>query len=163
MRYGCSPSRFPKPYASRKPRPWAKPSSSTRPITRLPPPTGCSLKRWHIMSGKRDTLGSRPSIFRRTDTAVPELQDSQGSSALDAQTPDIEDVPASGSLNVQASSGQDARQPKYRQVTVYLSDEDIIFIERQQLEERLTTGKRPEKSEIVRRALRLLASQNTAP
>src|SRR4051812_23212646 len=155
MRYGCSPSRFPKPYASRKPRPWAKPSSSTRPITRLPPPTGCSLKRFLIMSGKRDTLGSRPSIFRRTDTAVPELQDAQGASTPDAQAP--------GSLDIQASSSQDAKQPKYRQVTVYLSDEDIIFIERQQLEERLATGKRPEKSEIVRRALRLLASQTAAP
>jgi len=107
------------------------------------------------MSGKRDTLGSRPSIFRRTDTAVPELQDAQGASTPDAQAP--------GSLDIQASSSQDAKQPKYRQVTVYLSDEDIIFIERQQLEERLATGKRPEKSEVVRRALRLLASQTAAP
>ena len=115
------------------------------------------------MSGKRDTLGSRPSIFRRTDTAVPELQDAQAASTPDAQALGTEGLLASGSLDIQASSSQDTKHPKYRQVTVYLSDEDIIFIERQQLEERLATGKRPEKSEIVRRALRLLASQIAAP
>ncbi len=115
------------------------------------------------MSGKRDTLGSRPSIFRRTDTGVPELQDAQTSSIPERRPSTTGAIGVSGSLDVQESSSQDTRQPKYRQVTVYLSDEDIIFIERLQLEERLSTGKRPEKSEIVRRALRLLASQNAAP
>ena len=115
------------------------------------------------MSGKRDTLGSRPSIFRRTDTTVPELQDTQGASSSDAQTSGIAAAQTSSSPDTQASNDQETKPPKYRQVTVYLSDEDIIFIERLQLEERLATGKRPEKSEIVRRALQLLASQNAAP
>jgi hypothetical protein len=115
------------------------------------------------MSSKRDTLGSRPSIFRRTDTQVPELPDAQAPSTPEPQPSSSETVQTSSSLAVSASSIPDTKQLKYRQVTVYLSDEDIIFIERQQLEERLATGKRPEKSEIVRRALRLLASQNSAP
>jgi hypothetical protein len=115
------------------------------------------------MSGKRDTLGSRPSIFRRTDTGVPELQDPQASSIPNTQLSGPEDVQTASSLDVQASRSQDTKQPRYRQVTVYLSDDDIIFIERLQLEERLSTGKRPEKSEIVRRALRLLAAQNATP
>jgi hypothetical protein len=115
------------------------------------------------MSGKRDTLGSRPSIFRRTDAGVPELQDAQASSSLDAQPPTTHDVQTSDVSDTQASSSPDTKMAKYRQVTVYLADDDIIFIERLQLEERLASGKRPEKSEIVRRALRLLASQNTTP
>ena len=112
------------------------------------------------MPGKRDTLSSRPSIFRRTDAGVPELQDAQVPSIPDSQPSTPEAVQTSNSLDSQQSSSQAIKVPKYRQVTVYLSDEDIIFIERLQLEERLATGKRPEKSEIVRRALRLLATQN---
>jgi hypothetical protein len=115
------------------------------------------------MSGKRDTLGSRPSIFRRTAAGVPELPDAQVPSTLDIQPSTTEDSQTAGSPDVPVSSSPETRQPKYRQVTVYLSDEDIIFIERLQLEERLATGKRPEKSEIVRRALRLLASPNSVP
>jgi hypothetical protein len=113
------------------------------------------------MSGKRDTLGRRPSIFRRTDASVPELQDTQASSIPDTQLSTPVAFQTSGHLDSQTSDSQDPKTPKYRQVTVYLADEDIIFIERQQLEERLSTGKRPEKSEIVRRALRLLASQKS--
>lgn len=43
--------------------------------------------------------------------------------------------------------------------TFYLAPEDVVTIDRIQTQEFLRTGKKPQRSEIVSRALRLLASQ----
>ncbi len=90
------------------------------------------------MATGEKTLGARPSIFRKTDQTIPELRD--------AQTPERPDV-------------QTSKQPLRVKATFYLNSEDIIAIDQMQTEEFKRTGKKPERSHIVSRAIQGLARQ----
>ncbi len=95
------------------------------------------------MAEKR-TLRDRPSIFRRTEDVVPELEqpDSQTANLRDAQ-------PA---------------KPQRIKATFYLTAEDIIAIDTMQTAEFRRTGKKPERSELVSRAIQaLFEQQNSQP
>lgn len=85
-------------------------------------------------------LSARPSIFRRTDRTVPEL--------AEVQTPGRPEVQKSGRGRVQT--------------TVYLEPADVAAIDQMQTEEFLRTGKKPERSQIVSRAIQQLFAARRA-
>jgi hypothetical protein len=93
---------------------------------------------------ERKTVRERPSIFRRTDQVVPELEE---------PTP-------SASPTSEHSNSQTSKQPRVK-ATFYLNPEDIIAIDTMQTEEFRRTGKKPERSEVVSRAIQLLRQQNS--
>lgn len=82
------------------------------------------------------SLSARPSIFRRTDRAVPEVAEAETAGRSDTQM---------------------SRRQRVR-ATVYLEPEDVVAIDRMQTEEFLRTGKKPERSELVSRAIKQLAA-----
>ncbi|MDQ3704979.1 MAG: hypothetical protein M3437_07120 [Chloroflexota bacterium] len=85
------------------------------------------------------TLGGRPSIFRKTDKAIPELGEAETGERSDSQT---------------------VKQPRVK-ATFYLNPEDIVAIDQMQTEDFKRTGKKPERSHIVSRAIQnLLRQQN---
>ena len=101
----------------------------------------------------RKTLEGRPSIFRRsTDEATGE-QDSQASEHLDAQTLEQPDSQA-----VRRPDSQTAKTQRIK-ATFYLEPADIVAIDRMQTEEFTRTGKKPERSHIVSRAIQALIKQ----
>ncbi len=84
------------------------------------------------MDSKERTLGTRASIFRKTDKAIPELEQQ----AEEAKPP--------------------RQQPKKQQrikATFYINPEDVLAIDELQSSEFRQTGKKPERSEIVSRAI----------
>ena len=91
------------------------------------------------------TVRDRPSIFRKTDEGVPELQDSKAETRQDIQT----------------SGGQDAQpsMPAKIKATFHLTAEDIIGIDTLITTEFRRTGHRPQRSEIVGRGIRALMEQ----
>jgi hypothetical protein len=93
------------------------------------------------MTQRRSTLGDRPSIFRKTDEVIPELEQS------DAQT-------------AKSSDAQKSKRQRIK-VTVYLEPEDVIVIDELQIKEFKETGKKPEKSEIVSRAIQAFRGLNS--
>ncbi len=76
---------------------------------------------------KQRTLRARSTIFRRTEEGIPEMEE----------------------------AGQEARQPKRQRIkaTFYLEPEDILALDHLQSEEFRHTGKKPERSVLVSRAI----------
>jgi hypothetical protein len=93
----------------------------------------------------KKTVRERPSIFRRTDTEIPELEPTQPSEQTDVQT--------SRHLDIQEA------KPERIKATFHLNPEDILAIDHMQAEEFKRTRKKPERSQIVSRALQLLLKQ----
>ena len=91
------------------------------------------------MESKEKTLGTRATIFRRTDKEIPELR--QTANAVKAA-----DMPTAKRSRIKA--------------TFYLYPEDILAIDAMQSDEFRRTNKKPERSEIVSRALQALKKQN---
>ena len=54
------------------------------------------------------------------------------------------------------SEQPDVETPKRIKVTVYLNPDDVVAVDELQIAEFKKTGKKPEKSEIVSRAIQLL-------
>ena len=92
------------------------------------------------MESKEKTLGTRATIFRKTDKGIPELE----------QTAE-EGRPA-------------ARQPRKQhriKATFYLNPEDVLAIDEMQSNEFRRIGKKPERSEIVSQAIQALKQQDS--
>ena len=90
---------------------------------------------------EKKTMRERPSIFRRTDEAVPELEQS----------------------DVQPARRQDVQPARQRiKATFHLNPEDIVAIDTMQTEEFKRTGKKPERSELVSRAIQRLFEQQAS-
>ena len=89
------------------------------------------------------TMRERPTLFRRTDEAVPELEQQNSSTAnhLDSRM----------------------AKPSRIKATFYLNPDDIVAIDVMQTEEFQKTGKKPERSELVSRAIQLLRQQGAQP
>jgi hypothetical protein len=90
------------------------------------------------MSSKERTLGTRATIFRRTDQGIPEL---------DQRPTDAGDV-----------SIRPLKQPRIK-ATFYLNPEDVLAIDFIQSEEFREKGKKPERSEIVSWAIQAYKEQ----
>jgi hypothetical protein len=90
------------------------------------------------MDSKERTLGARPSIFRKTDRVIPELEQP----AAEAE---------------RRESGPAKRQRI--KATFYLNPEDVLAIDEMQSEEFRKTSKKPERSEIVSRAIQAFKEQ----
>ena len=89
------------------------------------------------------TMRERPTLFRRTDEAVRELEQ--------------QDSPIAG----QSDSGT-AKPPRIK-ATFYLNADDIVAIDVMQTKEFQKTGKKAERSELVSRAIQLLRQQGAEP
>jgi hypothetical protein len=90
------------------------------------------------MNSKERTLGTRGTIFRKTDRAIPELA--------------IQDE------EVRPAEIQPAKRSRIK-ATFYLNPEDVLAIDSMQSEEFRKTGKKPERSEIVSRAIQAFKDQ----
>lgn len=88
---------------------------------------------------REKTLAERPSIFRRTDQGIPEL-DSETPRHLDIQESRRPGVPVDREARVKA--------------TFYLEKDDIVAIDTMQTEEFKRSGKKRERSQIVSQAIR---------
>ena len=91
------------------------------------------------MDSKERTLGTRASIFRKTDKSIPELEQP----AEEVKRPE-------------------QRPLKQRRIkaTFYLNPEDVLAIDEMQSNEFRRTGKKPERSEIVSQAIQLFKQQH---
>jgi hypothetical protein len=90
------------------------------------------------MDSKERTLGTRASIFRRTDRAIPELEQQ--------------------AEEIKPPRGQPSKQQRIK-ATFYLNPEDILAIDEMQSGEFRRTGKKPERSQIVSRAIQAFKEQ----
>ena len=90
------------------------------------------------MESKERTLGSRGTIFRKTDRVIPELDQPDGQTA--------------------SPQRQTAKRSRIK-ATYYLNPEDILAIDSMQSDEFRQTGKKPERSEIVSQAIQALKEQ----
>ena len=91
------------------------------------------------MESKERTLGTRATIFRRTDKEIPEL--GQPFEKMQAT-----EKPLTKRARIKA--------------TFYLYPDDILAIDYMQIEEFKQTGKKPERSEVVSRAIQALKKQS---
>lgn len=101
------------------------------------------------MSPRKSPLGSRPSIFQRTDTGVPELAehtDGQTANHIDVSPSEHSPVPVDPPL------------PKRIKRTFYLPPEDVYALEDLQTTEHRRTGAKPELSHLVSEAIQLLSA-----
>ena len=91
------------------------------------------------MDSKERTLGTRASIFRKTDKSIPELEQP----AEEVKRPE-------------------QRPLKQRRIkaTFYLNPEDVLAIDEMQSNEFRRTGKKSERSEIVSQAIQLFKQQH---
>jgi len=101
----------------------------------------------------RKTLDGRPSIFRRSTTEVTDEQDSQTAERSDVSTLEQPDGQELGRLDNKATKMQRIK------ATFYLEAADIVAIDRMQTEEFTRTGKKPERSQLVSRAIQALIKQ----
>jgi hypothetical protein len=92
------------------------------------------------MDPKERTLGTRASIFRKTDRAIPELEQSPETVGRPAR-------PASKQARIKA--------------TFYLNPEDVLAIDEMQSEEFRQTGTTPERSHIVSQAIQAYKEQRS--
>lgn len=113
------------------------------------------------MSSHKTTLEGRPSIFRRSTD-----EDAEGQEAQPTEGPNIKAARRSGAQtskqpDVQASEQPDSQATKTQRIkaTFYLEPADIVAIDQMQTDEFKRTGKKPERSHIVSRAVQLLAMQ----
>ena len=86
------------------------------------------------MDSKERTLGTRASIFRKTDKGIPELEQPS------EETPQPQ--------------GQTSKQHRIK-ATFHLNPDDILAIDEMQSNEFRRTGKKPERSQIVSQAIQL--------
>ncbi len=101
----------------------------------------------------RKTLDGRPSIFRRSTNEMTDEPDSQTAERSDAQTLEQPDSQALDRLDSKATKTQRTK------ATFYLEAADIVAIDRMQTEEFTRTGKKPERSQLVSRAIQALIKQ----
>lgn len=92
------------------------------------------------MESKERTLGTRGSIFRKTDKGIPELEQS----AEEVKRPE------------QRTSKQNRIK-----ATFYLNPEDVLAIDEMQSNEFRRTRKKPERSELVSRAIQAFKEQHS--
>ncbi len=92
------------------------------------------------MESKERTLGTRGSIFRKTDKGIPELE----------------------------QSAEEGKRPEQRiskqnriKATFYLNPEDVLAIDEMQSNEFRRTCKKPERSELVSRAIQAFKEQHS--
>jgi len=90
------------------------------------------------MDSRERTLGTRASIFRRTDREIPELKES------------AEPV---------ISPARQASKQERIKATFYLNPEDVLAIDQMQSDEFRRTGKKPERSHIVSQAIQAYKEQ----
>ena len=90
------------------------------------------------MDSKERTLGTRASIFRKTDKVIPELEQ-----------------PAE---EVKRPQQRPAKQRRIK-ATFYLNPEDVLAIDEMQSNEFRRTGKKPERSQIVSQAIQAFKQQ----
>jgi len=90
------------------------------------------------MDSKERTLGTRGTIFRKTDKVIPEL-----------------DQPAE---RVQRPEQRPSKQRRIK-ATFYLNPEDVLAIDEMQSNEFRRTGKKPERSQIVSQAIQVFKQQ----
>ena len=90
------------------------------------------------MDSKERTLGTRASIFRKTDKVIPELEQP--------------------TEETKQPQGQTPKQSRIK-ATFYLNPEDILAIDEMQSNEFRRTGKKPERSQIVSQAIQLFKEQ----
>ena len=90
------------------------------------------------MESKEKTLGSRASIFKKTDRGIPELEQQAG--------------------EVKHPSRQAVKQQRIK-ATFYINREDVLAIDEMQSNEFRRTGKKPERSDIVSRAIQAYKEQ----
>jgi hypothetical protein len=88
------------------------------------------------MESKERTLGTRATIFRKTDRSIPELEQP----VRHAETPETQ-----------------VEKRSRIKATFYLNPEDILAIDGMQSDGFRQTGKKPERSEIVSRAIQALS------
>ena len=84
------------------------------------------------MESKEKTLGSRASIFKKTDRGIPEFEQ---------QAEEVK-RPATHAVKQQRIKA-----------TFYIKPEDVLAIDEMQSNEFRQTGKKPERSDIVSRAI----------
>jgi len=101
----------------------------------------------------RKTLDGRPSIFRRSTNEATGEPDGQTAERSDAQTLEHPDSQELGRLDNKAAKTQRIK------ATFYLEAADIVAIDRMQTEEFTRTGKKPERSQLVSRAIQALIKQ----
>ena len=89
------------------------------------------------MESKERTLGSRASIFKRTDRVIPELE----------QQAEKVNSPANKAVKQRIKA------------TFYINPEDVLAIDEIQSNEFRRTGKKPERSDIVSRAIQTYKEQ----
>ena len=92
------------------------------------------------MESKERTLSTRGSIFRKTDRVIPEIE----KSAEEVKRPE-----------------QRTSKPNRIKATFYLNPEDVLAIDEMQSNEFRQTGKKPERSELVSRAIQALKEQHS--
>ena len=90
------------------------------------------------MDSRERTLGTRASIFRRTDRQIPELNQS--------------------AEQVSPPARQNSKQDRIK-ATFYLNPEDVLAIDEMQSDEFRRTGKKPERSHIVSQAIQAYKEQ----
>jgi len=91
------------------------------------------------MDSKERTLGTRGSIFRKTDKVIPELDQP----AEEVKRPE------------QRASKQRPSKQRRIKATFYLNPEDVLAIDEMQSNEFRRTGKKPERSQIVSQAIQV--------
>jgi len=101
----------------------------------------------------RKTLDGRPSIFRRSTNEMTGESDGQTAERSDAQTFEQPDSQELGRLDSKVAKTQRIK------ATFYLEAADIVAIDRMQTEEFTRTGKKPERSQLVSRAIQSLIKQ----
>lgn len=124
---------------------------------------------------EKRTVRARPSLFRKTDAGVPELeQPDSGLAERPAGEPgEPQDVPLvnhqdgtgaepPASLPADQPAGAPARPPRIK-ATFYLTADDIVAIDTMQTEAFKRTGKKPERSELVSRAIQALFQRRDLP
>jgi hypothetical protein len=70
----------------------------------------------------------------------------------------LRERPAFFQRTAEQPDSQTPKQPRVK-ATFYLNSEDIVAIDRMQTDEFQRTGKKPERSELVSRAVQLLRQQ----
>ena len=90
------------------------------------------------MDSRERTLGTRASIFRKTDREIPELNQS------------AEQV---------SRPARQISKPDRIKASFYLNPEDVLAIDEMQSDEFRRTGKKPERSHIVSQAIQAYKEQ----
>jgi hypothetical protein len=93
------------------------------------------------MDSKERTLGTRGSIFKKTDRVIPELE----------QHAEVR------------HTGRQASKRNRIKATFYINPEDVLAIDEMQSNEFRRIGKKPERSDIVSRAIQAYKEHHHEP